>query len=77
MPPRHVVVRPHLWPRGDMVWGPQASLTIVLRPIYTPLTQKTLKQSIIFHEKFHRAATIETKFRGSEGHVPAPCRDGD
>ena len=42
-----------------------------------PPDAKTLKQSIIFHEKFCRAATIETKFRGSEGPVPAPCLDGD
>ena len=42
-----------------------------------PPNAKTLKESIIFHEKFRRAATIETKFWGSEGPIPSPCRDGD
>ena len=35
-PPHHVVARPHLWSREDMVWGPRAALTIVIRPIYSP-----------------------------------------
>ena len=39
-PPHHVVARPHLWSCGDMVWGPRVPLTILLKPIYTPLTQK-------------------------------------
>ena len=42
-----------------------------------PPDAKTLKGSIIFHEKFRHAAAFETKFRGSEAPVPAPCWDGD
>ena len=39
-PPHHLVARPDLPARGDMVWGPRAALTIVLKPIYIPLAQK-------------------------------------
>ena len=42
-----------------------------------PPVWKTLKRRVIFHEKFQSSAAIETKFRGSEGPVPAPCRDRD
>ena len=40
-------------------------------------SEKTLKNGVIIHEKFRSSAAIETKFRGSEGPFPAPCRDGD
>ena len=67
---------PHLAAPGHGVGPTGASDQRTSAYLYPP-DAKTLKGSTTFHEKFCRTATIETKFWGSEGPIPAPCRDGD
>jgi len=75
---------PHTWARrgqgGTHAEGACGPLGCPQPPpfrLLIPPVWKTLKTRVILHEKFQSSAAIETKFRGSEGPVPAPCRDRD
>ena len=45
--------------------------------LFIPSTRKTLTISANSPEKFRHRHHIESKFRGTEVSVPAPCRDGE
>jgi hypothetical protein len=56
--------------------APGSPLTTPLR-LYKASGRKTLEESAKFPEQFRSAAAVESKFRGIEVSVPAPCRDGE
>ena len=74
--PHHLVARPHLWLHRDMVWGPRAALTSVLRPIYCP-RRKNPKIIDVFHERVSPCCHHQNLVSGDRSSIPAPCRDGE
>ena len=74
-PPHHLVVRPHLPAREEVVWGPQGTPGVRPSPIYTSSTENP-RYPIIIPRKVLSPPSSSTLDREGSGALPGTLPEG-